>query len=212
MANITCALFDMDGVIIDTEPQYSIFWKQTGEKYKVGIANFESVIKGTTMHNILKKYFAHVSARKIDELLEDHDRFEEQMSFPEIPGSVKFVESLKAKGIKVGLVTSSSETKLIGVNKEKHFDKLFDTIVSAARVKNGKPNPECYLLAAKELGIEPQNCIVFEDSFAGLEAGNAAGMTTVGVATTHPANSLAGKCNKVINGFASLEWNALTSE
>lgn len=164
------------------------------------------------MPNILKKYFAHVSARKIDELLEDHDRFEEQMSFPEIPGSVKFVESLKAKGIKVGLVTSSSETKLIGVNKEKHFDKLFDTIVSAARVKNGKPNPECYLLAAKELGIEPQNCIVFEDSFAGLEAGNAAGMTTVGVATTHPANSLAGKCNKVINGFASLEWNALTSE
>lgn len=212
MKNITCALFDMDGVIIDTEPQYSIFWKQTGEKYKVGIANFESIIKGTTMPNILKKYFAHVSTVKINELLQDHDRFEEQMSFPEIPGSVKFVESLKAKGIKVGLVTSSSETKLIGVNKEKHFDKLFDTIVSAARVKNGKPNPECYLLAAKELGIDPENCIVFEDSFAGLEAGNSAGMTTVGVATTHPENNLAGKCSKVISSFTTLDWNTLTDE
>lgn len=211
MKNITCALFDMDGVIIDTEPQYSIFWKQAGEKYKVGIANFESVIKGTTMPNILKKYFAHVSARKINELLDDHDRFEEQMSFPEIQDSIKFVQSLKAQGIKVGLVTSSSETKLIGVNKEKHFDQLFDTIVSAARVKNGKPNPECYLLAATELGIDPANCIVFEDSFAGLEAGNAAGMTTIGIATTHPANSLSGKCDKVINTFVSLDWNSLTS-
>lgn len=212
MKNITCALFDMDGVMIDTEPQYSIFWKQTGDKYKVGIANFESVIKGTTMPNILKKYFAHVPSRKIKELLDEHDRFEEQMSFPEIQGSVKFVEQLKEQGIKVGLVTSSSETKLEGVNREKHFDKLFDTIVSAARVKNGKPNPECYLLAAKELGVDPANCIVFEDSFAGLEAGNAAGMTTVGVATTHPANNLSGKCNKVINNFSSLRWDDLIGQ
>lgn len=207
MKNITCALFDMDGVMIDTEPQYSVFWKQAGDKYKVGIANFESVIKGTTMPNILKKYFAHVSKRKIDELLADHDKFEANMSFPEIPGSIRFVESLKAKGIKIGLVTSSSETKLEGVNREKHFDQLFDTVVSASRVKNGKPNPECYLLAAQEIGVDPVNCIVFEDSFAGLEAGNAAGMTTIGVATTHPANSLAGKCNKVINNFTSLQWN-----
>lgn len=207
MKNITCALFDMDGVMIDTEPQYSVFWKQAGEKYKVGLANFESVIKGTTMPNILKKYFGHVSKSKIDELLNDHDKFEANMSFPEIQGAIRFVESLKAKGIKVGLVTSSSETKLDGVNRVKHFDQLFDTVVSASRVKNGKPNPECYLLAAKEIGVDPANCIVFEDSFAGLEAGNAAGMTTVGVATTHPANSLAGKCNKVINNFTSLEWD-----
>lgn len=207
MKNITCALFDMDGVMIDTEPQYSVFWKQAGEKYKVGLANFESVIKGTTMPNILKKYFGHVSKSKIDELLNDHDKFEANMSFPEIQGSIRFVESLKVKGIKVGLVTSSSETKLDGVNRVKHFDQLFDTVVSASRVKNGKPNPECYLLAAKEIGVDPVNCIVFEDSFAGLEAGNAAGMTTVGVATTHPANSLAGKCNKVINNFTSLEWD-----
>lgn len=212
MKNITCALFDMDGVMIDTEPQYSVFWKQTGEKYKVGIANFETLIKGTTMPNILKKYFAHIPNRKINELITDHDRFEEHMSFPEIPGSIAFVQALKEQGIKVGLVTSSSDTKMDAVNKAKQFDKLFDTIVTASRVKIGKPNPECYLMAAEEIGIDPANCIVFEDSFAGLEAGNAAGMTTIGVATTHPANTLSGKCDKVINNFAGITWKDIIAD
>lgn len=205
MKKITCALFDMDGVMIDTEPQYSIFWKQTGEKYKVGISNFETIIKGTTMPNILKKYFAHVSPQKIEELLTDHDRFEETMTFPEISGSIQFVKALKAQGFKVGLVTSSSDTKLKGVNKVKHFEELFDTVVSASRVTNGKPNPECYLLAAKELGVNPEECIVFEDSFAGLEAGTSAGMATVGVATTHAENVLHGKCDRVIPHFENLK-------
>ena len=89
-----------------------------------------------------------------------------------------------------------------GVNRDKGFDKLFDTIVSAERVEYGKPNPECYLLAAKDLNVKPENCIVFEDSFAGIEAGNAAGMVVVGLATTNPANMLEDKTVKVIPDFS----------
>ncbi|WP_280671837.1 MULTISPECIES: HAD family phosphatase [unclassified Dysgonomonas] len=201
MENQICALFDMDGVIIDTEPQYDKFWKRTGDRYNVGIENFEKVIKSTTLHGILDKYFSDLTQEEVNQLIADLYRFEETMIFPEIQGAVRFVKSLKEKGIKVGLVTSSTDMKLIGVNREKHFDTLFDTVVSATRVKNGKPNPECYLLAAQDLGFAPENCIVFEDAFAGIEAATVAGMTVVGLATTHPAEVIKDKCLFTIPDF-----------
>lgn len=211
MKNNICVLFDMDGVMIDTEPQYDVFWKHAGDRYNTGIVNFEKVIKGTTLPNILKKYFSHLTQEELNTLSENLDKFEANMNFEEIPGSVKFVEELKAKGIKVGLVTSSTDTKLIAVNKAKQFDKLFDTIVSAARVTEGKPNPRCFFLAAEDLGVDPKNCIVFEDSFAGIEAGKAAGMKVIGLSTTNPANLLEDKCSKVIPDFKNFKVEDLLS-
>lgn len=209
MCNKICVLFDMDGVMIDTEPQYDVFWKHAGDRYNVGIANFEKVIKGTTLQGILHRYFSHLTKEETNNLVENLDKFESEMKFPEIPGAVKFVEHLKTKGIKVGLVTSSMDIKLTGVNKEKHFDKLFDTLVSGNRVSRGKPDPECFLLAAKELHADPKNCIVFEDSFAGIEAGLAAGMKVIGVATTHSTESLKEKGVKVIPNFEGLDSSFL---
>lgn len=211
MENNICVLFDMDGVMIDTEPQYDVFWKHAGDKYNTGIANFEKVIKGTTLPNILKKYFSHLAQEELNNLSDSLDKFEANMNFEEIPGSVKFVKELKAKGIKVGLVTSSTDTKLIAVNKAKQFDQLFDTVVSAARVTEGKPNPRCFLLAAEDLGVDPKDCIVFEDSFAGIEAGIAAGMKVVGLATTNPEESLKDKCCKVIPDFKNFSVEDLLS-
>ncbi|MDU1892382.1 MAG: HAD family phosphatase [Dysgonomonas sp.] len=209
MKNITCVLFDMDGVMIDTEAQYDIFWKRAGERYNISIPNFEKVIKGTTLPNILKKYFSECTKEELDNLVADLDKFESQMQYPEIPGSVHFVEKLKNKGLKVGLVTSSTDTKLIGVYREKHLDTLFDTIVSAARVVNGKPAPDCYLLAAKDLEVDPKDCIVFEDSFAGIEAGQSAGMIVIGLSTTHPADKIAEKGVKVIPNFEGFTYEAM---
>lgn len=211
MENNICVLFDMDGVMIDTEPQYDVFWKHAGDKYNTGIANFEKVIKGTTLPNILKKYFSHLAQEELNNLSDSLDKFEANMNFEEIPGSVKFVKELKAKGIKVGLVTSSTDTKLIAVNKAKQFDQLFDTVVSAARVTEGKPNPRCFLLAAEDLGVTPKDCIVFEDSFAGIEAGIAAGMKVIGLATTNPEESLKDKCCMVIPDFKNFSVEDLLS-
>lgn len=202
--NNICALFDMDGVIIDTEPQYDIFWKQTGEKYNVEIENFEKIIKGTTLPNILKKYFSHLTQNELNDLNNSLDEFEQNMNFTEIAGSIAFVQELKAKGIKVGLVTSSTDTKLVAVNKALHLDKLFDTIVSANRVTEGKPNPRCFILAAQDLDANPKDCIVFEDSFAGIQAGESAGMKVIGLSTTNSADLLKDKCYKVIPDFRQL--------
>lgn len=205
MKKYTCALFDMDGVMLDTETQYDKFWKHTGDKYNVGIGNFEKVIKGTTLPGIMSKYFSEHTEEEKNNIVKALDKFESEMIFPEINGSIAFVQKLKDSGIKVGLVTSSTDTKMVGVNRERQFDKFFDTVVTASDVKNGKPHPDCYLLAAKNMEINPEECLVFEDSFAGMEAGNSAGMTVIGVATTHSAKSLEGKCSRTINDFEGLK-------
>jgi len=209
MKEIKCALFDMDGVMIDTEPQYDILWKHLGDKYNVGIPNFETVIKGTTLDNILAKYFSHLNEEEINNLLKYHNEFEKNMSFDEIPGSISFVHELKRKGIKVGLVTSSDEEKMEAVNHQQHFDILFDTIVSAGLITKSKPDPEGYLLAAEKLGANPENCIVFEDSFAGIAAGKAAGMTVIGLYTTHPKEAIEEKTSIAIPNFMDITLERL---
>jgi HAD superfamily hydrolase (TIGR01509 family) len=82
--------------------------------------------------------------------------------------------------------------------------QYFDTIVSADRITKGKPDPMCYLLAAEDLNVSPENCYVFEDSFNGIAAGNAAGMKVIGLSTTHPAESIRDKVWKEIPDFTGL--------
>lgn len=210
MKEIQCALFDMDGVMIDTEPQYDVLWKHLGDKYNVGIPNFEKVIKGTTMDNILARYFSYLTKEEVNDLIKYHNAFEHNMSFDEIPGAISFVQELKSIGIKVGLVTSSDEEKLKAVNKQQHFNSLFDTIVSAGHITKSKPDPEGYLLAAKRLEAKPENCIVFEDSFAGIEAGKAAGMAVIGLYTTHPKEVIEERGVKSIPDFKGFTFEMLT--
>lgn len=204
-----CVLFDMDGVVLDTETQYDKFWSQMGEQYHLGIPHFEKVIKGTTLPNIIKNNFSHLSQDEQDKIVEAADLFEQGMSYHEIAGALKFIAELKSKGIKIGLVTSSMQVKMDAVNKVQHFDQIFDTIVTGDRVVDGKPNPECFLLAAQDLGVDPSDCVVFEDSFAGIRAGQAAGMTVIALATTLSADELKDKTDQIIPNFVDFTFNDL---
>ncbi len=195
------ALFDLDGVIIDTEPQYDVFWKAIGKKYRPDIERLEVLIKGTTTPNILKTYFSHLSEEETSRLVKMHDEFELSMDYPEIPGAIAFIRSLREAGIPTGLVTSSGNEKVMAVSAQYHFSELFDTVVTAQRITEGKPNPMCYLLAAKDLGADPSDCFVFEDSFAGIQAGTAAGMKVIGLSTTNPEETIKNKVLQVIPDF-----------
>lgn len=203
MEKLTCVLFDMDGVMLDTEIQYDLFWGEVGKKYYPNIPNFSKSIKGTTLPNILKKYFSDIPKSEQDILVQKLDAFEENMDYQEIAGSIKFVNLLKDYGVKVGLVTSSTDTKMKAVNRLLHFNNLFDTIVTASDVKHGKPNPDCFLLGAKKLNEDPLSCIVFEDSIAGIKAAHSAGMTVIGVSTTLTKEQLEEQkiCKAIIPNF-----------
>ena len=205
------ALFDMDGVLIDTEPQYTIFWNKIAKQYSVEVADFENKIKGMTIPHIFRYYFNTLSDKEVEQILQDFRLFEESVQFPDIPGAIDFVKELKLHSIGVGLVTSATELKLNRVCQQKQFDTLFDVIISAKDIQNGKPAPDCFLLGAKMLSSEAENCIVFEDSLAGITAGNAAGMAVVGLATTHPKEVLKDICITVIPDFRQTTVNWLKS-
>ena len=175
--DITTIFFDFDGVVADTEPLYDIFWRQVAEKYHIGIPKITRAC----------------------------DEYEETMDFPEVKGAVRFLHMLKTKGYRVGLVTSSYRIKIERALKLMDIEKVFDTIVTADRITSGKPDPMCYLLAARDLQVDPGECVVFEDSFSGIQAGTVAGMRVIGLATTNPEEAIGDKVSAVIPDFSRPE-------
>lgn len=206
------ALFDFDGVIVDTEPIYDIFWGEASERYGLGIDNFAEVIKGTTLPYILETYFANTSEALRQQVLSESTEYESQMPLPPMPGSIEFLQMLKKEGVRIGLVTSSDTAKVNRAMAMHPLEGLFDTIVTADRITNGKPDPMCYLLAASDLDVSPSECLVFEDSFNGIKSGTAAGMRVIGLSTTNPPETLLGLVHEVIPNFEQvsfahfLEW------
>lgn len=212
MGSYKIALFDFDGVIVDTEPIYDIFWNEAAERYGLGIPNFADIIKGTTMPHIMETYFSGYPEDFRRMVLRESTEYESNMPLPLMPGSLEFLNILKSNGVQMGLVTSSDQTKIDRAFAMYDMQDLFDTIVTADRITRGKPDPMCYLLAADDLNVSPSECLVFEDSFAGIQAGNAAGMRVIGLSTTNPVETLTDKVYQVIPNFESvtfkdyLEW------
>lgn len=206
MEKMKTALFDFDGVIVDTEPIYDLFWNDAAIRYELGIENFAHKIKGTTLPHILEKYFSGYSEEFRQKVVRESTEYEKEMPFPPMPGSIEFLQMLKAHGVKTGLVTSSDDTKIERAFRLLPLGNLFDTVVTADRITKGKPDPMCYRLAASDLKEDPADCLVFEDSFAGIQAGNAAGMRVIGLSTTNPADALKDKVFAVIPNFEALTF------
>ena len=198
------ALFDFDGVVVDTEPQYTLFWDEKGKKYHPEIPNFGHHIKGQTLIQIYKQFFREPEGLQ-DEITRQLLDYELTMHFEYIDGVVDFMKELREKGVKLAIVTSSNDAKMANAYREHpELKTMVDFIVTADRVTHSKPHPECFLLGAEMLGVERDNCIVFEDSFHGIEAGNWAGMKVIGLATTNSAEAIADKCALVIPDFTDL--------
>lgn len=201
MANYKTALFDFDGVIVDTEPIYDIFWNEAAERYALGIPHFADLIKGTTMPHIMATYFSGHTEEFRQKVWDEATEYERDMPLPLMPGSLEFLQLLRSKGVRMGLVTSSDQHKIDRAFKMYPIKECFDTVVTADRITEGKPDPMCYRLAASDLNVSPAECLVFEDSFAGIQAGNAAGMRVIGLSTTNPAETLKDKVHAVIPNF-----------
>lgn len=195
------ALFDFDGVVVDTEPQYSLFWDEKGEKYHPEIPEFGHHIKGQTLTQIYSQYFLHPVGLQ-PEITRELLDFETRMTFDYIPGVVDFMKELRRKGVKIAIVTSSNDQKMSNAHRAlPELKSMVDAIVTADKVTHSKPHPECFLLGAETLRIPIENCIVFEDSFHGIEAGNRAGMKVIGLSTTNDASSIQDKVALVIPDF-----------
>lgn len=205
------ALFDFDGVVMDTETQYTIFWNKVGEIYHPEDKDFGHTIKGMTLVQIYEKYF-HGMEKEQDKITENLNAFENHMSFNYISGAEEFMKTLKAKGVRSAIITSSNKPKMENVYAaHPELKNLVDEILTSENFTRSKPHPDCFLLGAEVLGTIPENCVVFEDSFHGLQAGNAAGMKVVGLSTTNSAEAIRNKCHLVINDFREFTYEDMMS-
>lgn len=197
------ALFDLDGVLIDTEGLYTDFWAKTGREYGIPDPDFALSIKGNNLEKILSTHFPDSEVQK--KVVNDLNRFEADMPFAFFEGAERLISELKAQGWKCALVTSSDKKKMASLYLTiPQLQTVMDAIVTGDMVSRSKPDPEGYLLGAKLVGVHIEDCIVFEDSFAGLQAGRSAGAKVVGLATTNPRETLTGKADRIYDAIAEI--------
>lgn len=201
-------LFDFDGVVMDTEGQYSIFWQEKGKTY-LGMDDLHLRIKGQTLDNIFRTYFDGKPDLQAD-LTRQLDLFERQMKFEFIPGFLDFLADLKRHGVRTAVVTSSSREKMAMVYQA-HPDlpQWFDAILTAEQFAASKPDPDCFLCGMRQLGSTPSTTYVFEDSFNGLRAGLASEATVIALATTNPRAEVAPLSHAVIDNFVGFSYNMM---
>ena len=195
-------LFDLDGVLLDSEGQYTIFWQQMDEEHPTGIEDFASYIKGFHLNRILG-YFDNEEVRQqvLDALLE----FERNMQFEFFPGAFELVHQLRDAGIPMAIVTSSDRKKMQSLySQHPEFPTLFDHIITGDMVTKAKPDPDCYLMGARMLGLDITDCIVMEDSRNGLLAGRASGAHVIGVASTLSYDAVHELSDITVNGVNEL--------
>ncbi|MDD2489117.1 MAG: HAD family phosphatase [Bacteroidales bacterium] len=203
-------LFDLDGVVIDTETEYTKIWTEIGNKYIPHINNFAFQIKGSHIRNIYENYLSHLSEQEWDGVVSYIRDLGQKMNYTYIEGAKEFLQELKIKNHLTALVTSSDNNKLETLfTKLPEIQSFFNVIVSSDDNVKGKPEPDPYLLAAKKLNIEPEKCIVFEDAIAGIESGLAANMFVIALSTTHSVEQLRKYTPKVIPNFKNFCLNCI---
>ena len=193
------ALFDLDGVILDTEGSYTAFWDDYGSRH-FSEKDFGLKIKGQTLVKILGDYFSEENERKaITDTIND---FERNMSYPFVPGVENYIKSLKSNGIRTAVVTSSNLLKMDNVYRcHPGFREMFDMILTSEDFSESKPSPYCYLKAMRLFGAGPEDCVVFEDSLAGLQSARASGAFVTALTTTNPEEVVRNYADLVIRDF-----------
>lgn len=184
-------LFDLDGVIVDTAVFHFQAWRRCAQKLGGDFTEAQNEeLKGVSRVDSLKKIIewtgASVTADEFEALMVEKNEWylelvQELSAADGLPGAVAFLEQAHAQGIKIALGSASKNAPMI--LDKMGLTPLFDAIIDGNNVINGKPHPEVFLKGAAALGLNPEECVVFEDSIAGVQAAKTGGMSCVGIGT-----------------------------
>lgn len=207
-------IFDQDGLLFDTEAVYQRSWVKAGKELGLDVPfAFCTAVSGTSgpgMAAVIHEFFPEVDPQTFIDLCfrfsyEEQDRF-----LPEKPGLHEILELFRSRGVKIAVASSSYRDRVEQNLSRSGILEYFDAIATRDDVRNGKPDPEIFLVAAQRLGLDPSDCYVFEDSFNGVRAGHAAGCFTVMVPDLkQPDGTLAGQydacCESLLDAAKQLE-------
>ena len=182
-------LFDLDGVIVDTAVFHFQAWRRLAQKLGGDFTEEQNEqLKGVSRVDSLKKIIEWTGATVSDEefqtlMVEKNEWYLElvQGLGPQdaLPGALNFLQNAYNQGIKIALGSASKNAPMI--LEKLGITPLFTAIIDGNNVVNGKPHPEVFLKGAEALGLEPSECVVFEDSIAGVQAAKTGGMSSVGI-------------------------------
>lgn len=177
-------IFDMDGVIINSKEHVEEFWLKKLNEYDIHIPEEEREERfhGRPARPTVNDLFAELDEKTRESIIEECAINDASIdNYPMITGVDDFISRCVDAGIRIGLVTSALPGKVERMLDGLSVDNPFEVIITANLVENGKPDPECYLMAAEQMDIDPENIIVFEDSVSGVKAASTAGATVIGV-------------------------------
>lgn len=202
------AIFDLDGVLIDSGPAHKQSWYDLAarESYKMSDDFFYQTFGMQNFQVIPMLAGKELSSEKIDELSDWKEQRYREIFADTIKladGAERLFNELRAEGFSLAIGSSTPKENLEFVMDKLKIEKHFDAIVCMRDVKRGKPAPDTFLLAAKKLSLKPQDCVVIEDSLPGIEAGKAAGMLVIALTTTRKREELT-QADVIVNGIYEL--------
>lgn len=216
MNNIKAVIFDLDGVLVDTAKYHYLAWKKLAEELNIefslednerlkGVSRMQSLEIILEIGNITIGADAKIALAEKKNLW--YVGYITKLTPANIlPGVIGFLESTKAKGIKIALGSASKNSMLI--LESLHLTKYFDAIIDGTKVSKAKPDPEVFLKGAEELKVLPSQCVVFEDAEAGVEAAINAGMTCIGIGS----KDILKNAHLVLSGFSDMTFDKLNLE
>lgn len=173
---------------------------------------YKGEISGVPIANTVRRYFADADEGLIKTISHEKQAFYQQEFLPylkAISGLEDFLVELKNAGVKMAVATSSDMADVDFIFDTVPIGQYFDAIITGDMVHEPKPSPLIFLKAAELLDTPPARCVVFEDSAAGLQAGNSAGMKVVGITTSHPAEKINQVASLAIDNYSDINLPAL---
>ena len=214
MKEAIAVIFDMDGVICHTNPYHSMAFREFFSKRDLSPTDEEFAMHmfGKSNSYILSHFLQRViEGEELLQMENEKESLFRQIYEPyidPIEGIVSFITDLHSNGAKLGVATSAPQANLDLILTKVPIREYLGSIMASENVKKHKPDPEVYLTSAKNLGVEPDQCVVFEDSFSGVSAAINAGMRVVGVLSSHTREELP-PCNLYIENYREMSFEKI---
>ena len=201
-------IFDMDGVIIDSEPihiklERELLEECGGDYSKITHADFMGTTDAEMWGTFKEQFKIELSVGELINI--KRERFIENLGqIPLVDSVLAFMASLQSIGCKLGLASSNNESAVEAVKNKFGLEKYIDVFINGEAVTKGKPHPEIFLTAAKQMGLKPEDCLVIEDTKNGVLAAKAAGMKCVGFQNKNSGEQDLSEADLIVSSYKEL--------
>lgn len=202
-------IFDMDGVLVDSNPYHKIALNQFCSKYGHHLTEegLRNKIYGRTNKEWITNLFGTLTADQLAQYGEEKEALYRELfdkDIKPVSGLIDFLQLLDKYNVPRAIGTSAPRSNVDFTLSKTGIQSFFSIILDESHVTHGKPSPEIYINVAKKLGLRPQQCVVFEDSLSGIISAKSAGSKVVGITTTHTPEELS-ETDFIINDFQNLD-------